>query len=78
LIGGQRPLTARASFSPSIEPGIWISVKNQRDVAASLQNFDRFIGITGFKDLKPGGGDHIDRVHSQQKLILDDQHHGSL
>ena len=27
LIGGQRPRTARASFNPSIEPGIWISVK---------------------------------------------------
>ena len=30
LIGGQRPLTARASFSPPMAPGIWISVKHHR------------------------------------------------
>ena len=30
LTGGQRSRTNRASFSPSIDPGIWISVKTTR------------------------------------------------
>jgi hypothetical protein len=50
LIGGQRSRTNRASFSPSIEPGIWISVKTtwigearDADVASfaeALQEFE--------------------------------------
>jgi hypothetical protein len=43
----------------------------------SFQNIDRFIGIASFENLEPGGRDNIDRVDTQQKLVLDDQHHGS-
>ena len=76
-IGDQRPLTARASFSPSIEPGIWISVKTTVMSRRASRNSDGFVGVGCFEHLEPGGGNHINRLHSQQKFVLDDQHHGS-
>src|ERR1700680_2451527 len=47
------------------------------DVAASFQNFDGFIGIGSLDHLKSGGGHHLDRIDSEQELVLDDQHNGS-
>jgi hypothetical protein len=45
LIGGQRSLTAAASFSPSMEPGRSTSVEDRVNVVAELERFDRIIGI---------------------------------
>ena len=41
------------------------------------QDFDGLIGIGRFDNFEPGLRDHIHRVHSKQKLVLHDQHHGS-
>ena len=78
LIGGQRPRIARASFNPSIDPGIWISVKTTVTSRTRFQNFDGLVGIRRFDNVESGSCDHVGRVHSQQKLVLDDQHHGSV
>jgi len=51
--------------------------ENHIDVAASFQNVDGFIGTARLDHLESCGGNHIDRVHSQQKFVLDDQHHGA-
>jgi hypothetical protein len=78
LIGGQRLLTARASFSPSIEPGIWTSVKT---TAMSRRPSRISIASSAFTRLEyfeACGGNHFDGLHSRQKLILDDQHHWPL
>jgi hypothetical protein len=35
------------------------------------------ISIAGFDHIETRSRDHIDRIHSQQKQVFDDQHHGS-
>lgn len=55
-----------------MEPGIWTSVKNDRDVQTAFENQDGFVGAFIFDYFEPGGLDHIDRVHADKELILND------
>ena len=74
-IGGQRPRIACASFHPSIEPDMLMSVKTARMSASALQNLDRLVGIAGFHDHKPGIFHHLDGTHPDKCFVFDDQNY---
>ncbi|PAV92305.1 hypothetical protein WR25_07883 [Diploscapter pachys] len=44
------------------------------DIGARLKDFDRLIDILRLDRLEPGALDHVDRLHSQDRLILDNKH----
>ena len=73
LIGGHRSLTAAANFNPSMEPGMWTSVK----MTVMSKRLSRMrIASSAFSastTSKPSGSNHIDCVHADQELILHDQ-----
>jgi hypothetical protein len=62
---------AAASFRPSMEPGIWIG-ENDSYVETVFKDEDCFVGVC-FNNIELGGPDHIDGVHADQKLVLNDQ-----
>jgi hypothetical protein len=47
--------------------------KYDRDVRAIFKDQDSFVGVFRFDDIETCGPNHIDRVHADQELILDDQ-----
>jgi hypothetical protein len=70
LIGGQRSRTNRASFNPSIEPGIWISVIDKVDVGLGRQDCDGFVGIRRLYDCETRILQDLDGIPAQQKFVL--------
>jgi hypothetical protein len=65
LIGGHLRLMKADSFMPSMDPGIWISVKNDMDVWVALEDRDSFIRVTRFHDSKARFRDHFGGSHPQ-------------
>ena len=59
LIGGHLSLTNRASLRPSIDPGIWMSVKTIWISCARFEDGDRLVGIAGFDDVEACLSDHF-------------------
>jgi hypothetical protein len=43
------------------------------NVGPHLQDGDSLIGVRGLDHLETGLGDHLRRVHSQQKLVFHDE-----
>jgi hypothetical protein len=74
FIGGQRSLTNFASLSPSIEPGIWISVKDNMDVGIRLEDFEGIVSVVGFNNLKARVLDDRDSALPDQVVVFNDQH----
>jgi len=51
-------------------------VKKQRDIGTRLENCDSLVGIHGFDRCKAGVFHHIDRAHTQQHFVLNDENDG--
>ena len=71
LIGGQRCLTAPASFTPSIEPGMLMSVMTMRMSSSLFQDGDGLIGIRGRHDLESGLLENFAQMFGDQELVFD-------
>jgi hypothetical protein len=67
---------AAASLRPSMEPGIWISVK--KTVMSKRLSSMRTSSAFSFDYIEAGGSNHIDRVHAGQELVFHDQDDGLL
>jgi hypothetical protein len=52
--------------------------EHDSDVQSGFEYRDRFICVRRFHDLKSGFFDHLRGIHSNEELILDNEHHGSL
>jgi hypothetical protein len=65
-MGGQRSRTAWASFSPSMLPGMLMSVKKQGDIAPRFQQDNRFVRIPGLDRNEPRFLDDLDGQHPQK------------
>jgi hypothetical protein len=48
------------------------------DVEVAFKNENGLVGAFCLDCSKAGGFDHIDRVHADEKFVLDDQNDGSL
>jgi hypothetical protein len=55
-----------------MEPGIWVG-ENDSYVETVFKDEDFFVGVSCCNNIEPGGPDHIDGVHADQKLVLNDQ-----
>jgi hypothetical protein len=47
--------------------------EDHSDVEPILEDEDSFVGVLRFVDIETGSTNHIDRVHANQELVLDDQ-----
>jgi hypothetical protein len=78
LMGGHRPLTAAANLRPSIEPRHMDIRENNRDVGAALKNFDGLVSVFRLYDFEAAGSNHINRIHADEKFVLDNQDYRSM
>jgi hypothetical protein len=61
-IGGQRPLIAAANFSPSMDPGIWISVNTTVMSKTGLEDRNRLVRVGSFNHQEAGLLNHFGRL----------------
>jgi hypothetical protein len=48
-------------------------IANDGDFEAAFKDQTRFVGFFRFDNIETGAPNHIDRVHLDQELVLDDQ-----
>ncbi|WP_195909639.1 hypothetical protein [Rhizobium tubonense] len=65
LIGGQRSRTATASFNPSIQPGMSISVGNE--------GCDGGIGMFSLENFKARIFQFVNNRHSYERFVFDNE-----
>ncbi|MET4358685.1 hypothetical protein ABIC08_008662 [Bradyrhizobium sp. RT9b] len=72
LIGGHLSRTNRASLRPSIDPGIWMSVKTIW-IGSGFEDDNRLIGVAGFDHLEASVSDHLRPAGPEQRLVFHDE-----
>ena len=70
--GGQRSLTAAASFNPSIDPGKSIC-ENRANVVASFKGFDRLVGICHSYNVVVLVFQRVADIQAEQEFVFDDK-----
>jgi hypothetical protein len=52
--------------------------ENNRDVGSALKNFDGLVSVFRLNDFEAAGSDHINRIHADEKFVLDNQDYRSM
>lgn len=73
LIGGHLSRTNRANLRPSIDPGIWMSVKTILNIGSGFEDGDRLVGVAGFDHLEARVSDHLRAAAPEQRLVFHDE-----
>jgi hypothetical protein len=68
-MGGQHSRTVWANFSPSMLPGMSISVNNT-EISRRNSSRQRFIRVAGFKGGEACVLNNANRMHPQQRIVL--------
>ncbi len=63
LTGGQRSLTAAASFKPFIEPGI-------SNIRIAFEHPSRFVRIGRFQNVKSGPAKRLNRIDATERFVF--------
>lgn len=76
FMSGQRSCTACANFSPSLLPGMSMSVNNKEISQVRFEQGNRFVGVASFEGHEACFLDDFDSKHPQQRIILHDENDG--
>jgi hypothetical protein len=74
-MGGHRPMTASATLTPFIEPNMSISVKTMVMLRRASSTRIASSALAASMNFKAGFLDHVDRVHANEGLVLDEEDH---